>query len=98
MPELTPEQIAAQQKAQEAAAARAKVRAETKARRDGYRAMIGTVLNNGDETATITGFDKDHDCDGVRGETFTVHFGNPNNQSFKNCEKFLSEFTQKGAV
>ena len=96
--ELTPEQVEAQKKLQDAIAARAKVKADNKARRDKYRAMIGQSFTNGESEATITGFDKDHLAEGIRGESFIVHFGNPNHKKFKNCEKFLAEFQLKGEV
>jgi hypothetical protein len=103
--ELTPEQIESKKKQDEAIAARNKVKADNKARRDGYRALIGKAFTNGEIDVTITGFQKSHitdkvDAQGlpVHAESFTYHMGNPNHQKFMACEQFIAAFIQKGAV
>jgi hypothetical protein len=99
MATLTPEQQAMLDKRAADKKAAKEASAALKSRRDAWRANVGKVYSSddGDETVTITGFDKSHLFEGVHIECYTVHFGNPNNQSFIGCETFHQQFDTKGA-
>lgn len=97
MPDLTPEQQAALQKRKDEAAARAQAKADLNAKRDAYRSNIGKTFTDGEQEATVTGFEVNHLADGIRGESFIVNYGNPNHFVFRNCDIFLAEFQLKGA-
>jgi hypothetical protein len=98
MPDLTPEQVAAQQKAQEAIKAKGARKAALNAKRDAFKANIGKLFTDGEQDATVTGFDKAHLQGSDHVECYTIHYGNPNCQFFIGCEEFLKTFTKKGVV